>query len=123
MDLGLAVGHHIVDDDRSATLQGTANDASAFAVFLCFLAVEGNVDVDIVVPRQRYRCGDGDGYPLVCRSEQQLGQRRHGGDPGGVRGAEPVERGSVAQGPEIEEVGAVTPGLEHEVAESENVLA
>ena len=90
---------------------------------LGFLAVEGCVDIDVVVPRQGDGCRNGDGDALVRRSEQEVWKGRHGGDRGGIRDAHAVERGSAAQGAEIEEIGTAASGLEHEFAESEDVLA
>ena len=98
------------------------DDETALAMVLRLLPVEGIGDIAPMLLRQ----GDGrrrrQGDALVGGPVEDIAGQVRGLEGGGVEAPQPGQGGSGIEEAGVEKVGTVTPGLEGEVAETEDPL-
>src|ERR1700733_9884574 len=111
---------HVVDDQPPPGERRT-HDATAFAVVLGLLAVEGERDVAAVRRAQRDGGRGGERDALVRWAEQHVEAETGSVDGGGVAATERRERLAVAEQAGVEEVRTLTAGLEREAPEAQRI--
>ena len=98
------------------------DDETALAMVLGLLPVEGIGDVTPVLIRQGDRRRRRQGDALVGGAVEEVAGQVGGLERGGVEASQPGQGGPGIEEAGVEKVGTVTPGLEGEVAETEDPL-